>query len=267
MVPLAPWATKCTQGFAPQLLHPPYVFHMRYSTDSLLQALGLSDSWGSAHTPLSQNPLTKQMRRQFIFSIINFFFIVVKTLQESNTGWYTMPTATRQTSRSKKRDTSNFLLHFSCGTYTSQQAFNDVPRSLKPQQFSFYCNRFPMKFTSSKKRCQSSYKEKTSWERAQLSDLQINCPILVVLIFRFKISFQCWVWTGLIGTQVLSLLGFSIRKLPEHNLVFWILWCSQSITAWEEQLTPELSKSDVHKAKGKKAPGMKEEPPARKIKE
>lgn len=42
----------------------------------------------------------------------------------------------------------------------------------------------------------------------------------------------------------------------------------QSIAAWEEQLTPELSKSYVHKAKEKKkAPAMKEEPPARKIKE
>lgn len=144
--PLGPWASKYTPGFAPQLLHPSCVFQMQYSTDSLLlcfyclmirsfQALGLSDSWGSAHITLSHNSLTKQMRRQFIFTIINFFFIVVKTLQESNTEWHTMLTATRQKTRSKKRDISNSLLHFSCGTYTSQQAFNNVPRSLKPEVF------------------------------------------------------------------------------------------------------------------------------------
>lgn len=137
------------------------------------QALGLSDSWGIAHITLSHNSLTKQMRRQLIFTI-NFFFIVVKTLQESNTGWHTLPTATRQTSRSKKRDISNCLLHFSWGTYTSQQAFNDIPRSLKQQQFSFYCNRFPVKSISSKKWCQSSYEEIKSWERAQFLNRLAN---------------------------------------------------------------------------------------------
>lgn len=173
--PLGPWASKYTPGFAPELLQPSYVVHMQYSTDSLLlcfcclmiwsfQALRRSDSWGTAHITLSHNSLTKQMRRQFIFTIINFFFIVVKTLQESNTGWHTMPTATRQTSRSKKRDTNNCLLAFCIS------AVGLTPHSRLSMMFQDLWNHNSFLFIALgfqeihllKKRCQSSYEEITS---------------------------------------------------------------------------------------------------------
>lgn len=64
---------------------------------------------------------------EFLFPVVIFFFIVVETLRESNTGGHSMPTATRNTSMEwKKADVYDFLLHFNCGMGTSQQAFNDM---------------------------------------------------------------------------------------------------------------------------------------------
>ena len=133
---LAPCAVKYTQGccttVATSLTGFHAVFHWLATSlflplnDLSFQALGLSDFSGAVHNSLPYSSLTKQMRRQFLFSIITLFFVVVKTLQESNPGWHSMPTVTRNTSMWEKTDAYYFLLHFSCGTGTSQQTFNGM---------------------------------------------------------------------------------------------------------------------------------------------
>lgn len=67
--------------------------------------LRLFDFLGFVHNILPYSSSSKWMRRQFLFLIINFFFVVVKSLQASNPGWHSIPTATTETHRRARKQT------------------------------------------------------------------------------------------------------------------------------------------------------------------
>lgn len=116
------------------------------------QALGPSDFWDIVHNMLPCGSQTKQMRRLLLFSIINFFLVLAKTLQESNPAWHSMLPPTRNNiSVWKTTDTNDFLLNFSFGTGTSHQAFRAVFQHLQNHNsfpflaVGFQCNPPPQK--------------------------------------------------------------------------------------------------------------------------
>lgn len=116
------------------------------------QALGPSDFWDIVHNTLPCGSQTKQMRSLLLFSIINFFLVLVKTLQESNPAWHSMLPPTRNNiSVWKTTDTNDFLLNFSFGTGTSHQAFRAVFQHLQNLNsfpflaVGFQCNPPPQK--------------------------------------------------------------------------------------------------------------------------
>lgn len=131
---------KCTQGCcipaATSLTHFNAAFHWLFTSSFFTMQWFVFPSDGtiwllrrrSQH--LAIQLIDKAHEKTVSFPIINFFFVVVKTLQASNAGWQSMPTATRNISIWQKTDVYDFLLHFSCGMGTSQQAFNETLQHL-----------------------------------------------------------------------------------------------------------------------------------------
>ena len=124
------------KGVAPQLLRLSYTSTL-FSTDCLLLSSYPSMMCLSKHrgyltfgtlftTPRHTAHGQSQQNDSFFSPLFFFSSVVAKTLQEPNSRWHSMPAATRNTQMWKKTDAYDFLLHFRCGTGTSQQAFNGM---------------------------------------------------------------------------------------------------------------------------------------------